>query len=582
MSYKYRIDKISFINKFELIPNHLTVIVGPNNSGKSRILKDILELTIKQDPRTIILSNVEFKLPESIDEFKNIYNIKANIDNNGNHSLRPLSPTLSGSPAMGISPGWEMMWSNYLKDKPENNMKMFCTWFGNYLTIFLNTEDRLRIIHQYTTSNMETEINHLLQALYLKGVAAEDGLKLIVKDAFDMDIKLDYSLLSSLVLRVGDSFGEIPPDPRNARPILEKFEKLDDQGDGIKSFVAIVLTMLVIERPIIMIDEPEAFLHPPQAIKLGEFIAENANDNRQIIIATHSSDLLRGILNKRQDINIIRVDRYKNSNIIHSLDPKDLVQIANDPVLSSSRILEGLFYKGAVIVEADGDSTFYQRASRRQGSSEDIHYTHAHGKQAIPKIIEPYVKFGLRYAAIVDFDELRGDEFRNLLRRIGTPKKDFDDLMRLRKSIVDEIETINKKELLKVLISEMETLKAEVSSSNCISDPEKTLEYAQRKLKKIGEMSSPWCKFKDSGYQALTKESQDCFRELYEICKKYGIFIVPVGELESWLVEYGIEKTTNKPAWIAKALVKLSEISIERSKPLWKFMEEINNYFVVK
>ncbi|VVB64894.1 AAA domain, putative AbiEii toxin, Type IV TA system [uncultured archaeon] len=213
-------------------------------------------------------------------------------------------------------------------------------------------------------------------------------MRIVIKDAFDIDIKLDYSFLANFVLRVGNNFNEIPLDPRDAKPILEKFEKLDDQGDGIKSFVATALTMISIERPIIMIDEPEAFLHPPQAMKLGEFIAENSNNDRQIIIVTHSSDLLRGIINKRQDINIIRVDRNKNDNKIYPLDADDLVRISNNPLLSSSRILEGLFYKGAVIVEADGDSAFYQRASRRLEGPEDIHYTYAHGKQAIPKIIE--------------------------------------------------------------------------------------------------------------------------------------------------------------------------------------------------
>ena len=160
----------------------------------------------------------------------------------------------------------------------------------------------------------------------------------------------------------------------------------------------------------------EAFLHPPQARKLGELIAQYSRD-RQMFIATHSSDLLSGILAKRQeDVTVIRIDRQKNNNKIDSMDHTHLTEIMNHPLLSSSRILEAIFYKGTVIVEADSDSTFYQRISRMIRTSDDIHYVHAHSKQAICKVAEAYTKLGIRFSAIVDFDALRvQNEFRNLI-----------------------------------------------------------------------------------------------------------------------------------------------------------------------
>jgi len=57
--YNYKIDKIIFNEGTELPLGALTVIVGPNNSGKSRILRDISELVTKMVPHTIVAKDVD-------------------------------------------------------------------------------------------------------------------------------------------------------------------------------------------------------------------------------------------------------------------------------------------------------------------------------------------------------------------------------------------------------------------------------------------------------------------------------------------------------------------------------------------
>lgn len=49
------------------------------------------------------------------------------------------------------------------------------------------------------------------------------------------------------------------------------------------------------------------------------------------------------------------------------LDPEALGQIITDPLLSSSRVPEGMFYKGVVVAETDADTAFYQRLSQKVG-----------------------------------------------------------------------------------------------------------------------------------------------------------------------------------------------------------------------
>ena len=45
-------------------------------------------------------------------------------------------------------------------------------------------------------------------------------------------------------------------------------------------------------------------------------------------------------------------------------------------------------------------------------------------------------------------------------------------------------------------------------------------------------MSSAWSKVKETGKAFFSGNAYKAFGELYEICKSYGILIVPVGELE--------------------------------------------------
>lgn len=63
-----------------------------------------------------------------------------------------------------------------------------------------------------------------------------------------------------------------------------------------------------------LIDEPEAFLHPPLARQVGELIGD-FGDEKQIFGSTHSVEVLKGILLKSSDVNVIRItqpETYKN------------------------------------------------------------------------------------------------------------------------------------------------------------------------------------------------------------------------------------------------------------------------------
>jgi predicted ATPase len=64
----------------------------------------------------------------------------------------------------------------------------------------------------------------------------------------------------------------------------------------MKSFLGLLLNILVSSYLFVFVDESEAFLHPPQARLLGRMLGEDKGAHNQVFIATHDSDVLTGLL----------------------------------------------------------------------------------------------------------------------------------------------------------------------------------------------------------------------------------------------------------------------------------------------
>jgi hypothetical protein len=574
--YKYKINEVRFTDGTVVHPGALTIIVGPNNSGKSRALRDIETLTTGGKRPHVVVSSVEFPMPQGIEEFFEAYEIEPHIDDNNNVFLRGLSSNLTSEHNIHVGHSWKQDLEHLLSEVNKYSISTFAEWFGHTFVSMFSTEDRLKIIKE--TESAERGITqNILQAFYKEGPAIEEKVRDIIKEAFQKDLRLDYSSLRKILLRIGDNLSSAPLDPREALPYYSTIEKLDDQGDGIRSFVATVLTILVGNRPVLLLDEPEAFLHPPQAFRLGEVIAQHSRADRQVFVATHSSEFLRGVLSQRHDVTLVRVDRVGASNAIKVLNSDGVARFANDPLLSSTRILDGLFYKGAIIVEADADAVFYQRLGRQLVEADNYHIAHAHNKQTVAKVLEPYQSLGIQYAAIVDFDVIRVQkEFVALIKEFQFTEAQRDKLLLLQSQIVSYIENVSAVNLLKSVISELER---ELETIKCHdSDPDSALSLLLGNLKRVRESGSSWKRYKKEGRFALDQANQAAFDELYLICAERGLFIVPVGELEGWLVNHGVDYTSNKSNWIVTALEKIPELTPNAQAEPWRFLQSVFSY----
>lgn len=375
-----------------------------------------------------------------------------------------------------------------------------------------------------------------------------------VKRIFKKDIVLDNQTLGDrLVFRVGENFDYLTGILGNDKgEITDLFnaDMLDNQGDGLKSYVSTFLSLKAKGNDVLLIDEPEAFLHPPLARQLGELIGD-FKDEKQVFISTHSVEVLKGILSKSSDVNVIRItqpETYKNE--INILDKEILQNIMQSPLLRVSRILEGLFCEKVVITEAEADELIYQELIEKVFPQSGLYFAHGQNKQTLAEIAELYQKIGINYEVITDFDILRVNEefnkFMNILDFNEEEKQNYRYYIgELRSKIEIGVVTegLNKEEEKKVLKVQRDTVYHQIG-----------LEYLQE-----GDLKGN-------------------IKNLLDEMKRSHVHILRTGELETLLLPFEVEYTHNKSRWIVTAINKIAELKkeeIENQESLYDFLSGI-------
>ena len=204
---------------------------------------------------------------------------------------------------------------------------------------------------------------------------------------------------------------------------------LEESSDGVKAFVGLVGTLLATTGQLLLIDEPEAFLHPPLARKLGTHIAQiSAERGGMVFAATHSPDFLMGCIESGSNVQIIRLSFKSGVAGAQFLDPETVAPLMRDPLLRSTSVLAGLFHAGVVVTEGDTDRAFYDEVNYRlvgagRGSEATL-FVRAGTKQSVPRMVQMLRSLGVPAAGIVDLDVLKdgGGEWLRVLRAAGIPK----------------------------------------------------------------------------------------------------------------------------------------------------------------
>lgn len=552
------ISQIQFNNGqgLDISKNDIIVFVGPNNAGKSQALKDIYTLSEKKVP-SVVISDI--KITKSSTPISSVLSVVSKGNNHGNFiSYNVFNHSMS-------------LWDYTDAQFPTTP---FFDVYRDLFVINLNTSARLTICSAPQNIRRDENKSHPIH------YAAFDGkyrkwLSDNFKKAFGVEItpNIQYGAAIPLcigkpVILEGDYEDEITRQEEAAK-ILDTYDQVQNQGDGIKSFTGILLYLMLDYYRIYLIDEPESFLHPPQARIMGQIIGKTMSAHQQAFISTHSEEIIKGLLDSCPErIKIVRITRDGKTNHFSILNNAEFNKVWSDPLLKYSNIMASLFHKSVVLCESDSDCKMYSiiesHIKQKQQKYSETLFIHCGGKHRMSKIIQALRSLNVAVTTIVDIDILNDEAiFKGIVEAYGIDynsiKPNYNKIVSNLRSPKENVDRITARSIINQVL--------DGANSKYLSSAE--IEAVREAVSTI----SKWKELKSSGIYALKQgDSASSFRKIDKLLKEYGVYIVPVGELECFIKEVG----GHGPEWVNKVLVEYTNLDDEVYKSITEFITSMN------
>lgn len=520
------------------------IIVGPNNSRKSQTLREIIGIS-SSDTTGQVIKELKIHKDGTREDLENLLKCDGEFTN-GNYMYNGHS----------IHNSLLYLWDS------GKNLSHICPMFIKNIT----ANARLSICNQQNSIRPDEAKTRPQHYLYENSVLMSH-ISMLFKKAFNKDIMFNYRGGSVLPIHVGKIPGINGTTDRVSNEYVELVRQnplLDNQGDGVKSYAGILFECVVQKLDVTMIDEPEAFLHPPQMRMLGDTLSSEVE--KQLFVATHSSDILRGFLEgTKGNVKILRIQREDDINIVHIIDKKSVEQLWSKPILRYSNALDSLFHEQVIICEDDSDCRLFNYvADCLNKSNGDVYpdtcYIPTGGKHAVAGLVEALRPSGVPVKAIFDFDLI--SEKGTLIRTLNA----FDPAGKYKDEIMMLWEKINAEVTQKFKLPTPDEFKATLLDFITHTPSDK---ISKSKFEELFKQRKPWQDVKNNGINGLPKgDIRKFYKELDEKLKLIGIFLIPVGEIENFSAETGL----HGPAFVEKFLT-----SRDVSDPELKLLRDFVN-----
>lgn len=532
-------------------PGPMTVFVGPNNSGKSLALREIEDfIETGGDSLRHIVRRLELLLPPD-EEVEDMVLSRAVSDGDQEGTVRVLRLRHPGEywrrRATDVAePVVEQQVDlfallqalAYAENPSDEDLERLCRDFLALFTLRLDGQTRLTLMHPQAAGDPEGHPTNHLGALF-RDAEARTLIREITADAFGLYFVIDPTDGTHFRVRMAErapmDLDEEQSVSDRSRAFHGRASDIDQVSDGIRAFTGLTAAVLSADYRIMLVDEPEAFLHPPLIRKLGKRLTQLAAERgANVLAATHSPDFVMGCITSGQAVNIVRLTWRKNVPGARLLSAGKLETMMRDPLLRSTGVLGALFHEGAVVCEADADRVFYAEVNERllahrAGGADGVVFLNAQNKQTVRRIIRPLREMGLPAAALLDLDLLKGrEDFRDLLRSAFVPEVFWEPWEEQRRRLHQQINNAD---------------------------------------------------YKAGGIHRLQGEARQLAVSLLESLAEYGVFLVPTGELECWLPE--LEVGGHGPEWLTQVFARMGTDPGDPNyqKPtgggVWRFIQRV-------
>lgn len=523
----------------------VTVFVGPNNSGKSKVLAEIEQYcrTGQKDTSAVILDDLTFlgltaeKAREAIEHIRQVPNQGESV--NVDHIFVGSRYGRQQVPLDGLT--------QFIQN-PNSNTRAFCDWFFKHSTLILDGRSRIDLVNQQSAGDLQQAPQSSFQVLF-RDDAKRREVRRIVSEAFGSYFVIDPTSLGNLRVRLSQHAPASEIQERGIHADAVRFhanaQLIGHASDGVKAFTGIITEVMAGDPRALLIDEPEAFLHPSLASKLGYEVSRAAmSSDKRVFVSTHSPTFVMGCIQSGAPVNIIRLTYRSGVATARVLPSNEILELMRNPLLRSTGVLSGLFYEFVVVTESDADRAFYQEVNERllrfksEWGIPNCLFINAQNKQTIQTIIRPLRQLGIPAAGIVDVDVIKdgGANWTNLLSSANVPSIAHGALATMRIAV---------KQAMEVTGLDMK---------------------------------------RDGGVAILKLPEQEAALNLLGQLGEYGIFVVPGGELESWLHHLGT--SGHGPAWLVSVFEKMGEDpdALDYLKPsvddVWDFMRKLKAWLV--
>lgn len=566
--YQFKINSISFKNGDSYSPGKINIVIGANNSGKSQFLKEIRSTILGNtdgpkgpyvyETNNVIIDSIDLAIPKNAEDLDGSYGLTSHVVRGMNGwrvrdfcnigtQLSPSSGyTYRSLPcSFSLQDDWRACLNNLLQPnetdhslEEKERQRQILQFLGPMFVDYAGTEDRLLLsIGEPARGVRDDSYNTLSAALDVDDTCST--ISETVKRLFHKDIALDNTTSrQSVVPVVSEDFSGYRNSQNSSVKLtyMQNATQLRNEGDGFRSYVTILLTVMGASKPILLVDEPEAFLHPTYAMELGKQLGTMLAESdalQNAFISTHSSYFLQGILDSAASgLSLIRLKRNGGKSTFNILD-KDKIETLKNRSDYSPQYIDALFSKRAILVEAPRDAIIYSAICDKISEIDNPIFVSTNGKDAFKGVKEFYAASGLPCRCICDFDIINDhDKFKNLMKAFSV-----DVEVRQR--------ALNAADALKKIYRDLAIQKT--------SNKKDLASLIKERYKKDVFIDIP---------ESLRLDCRNSLRDLI----RFGIYVLKTGELESLFEDNGIEHSHDSDDWLKNSLSFIRQNDISKLK----------------